>query len=71
MPTKYRLLTDSKIEPGATKGTIVYKCAKSDYGCASDDTRITGVQHISITFKSDGDYPFFTHPLKYLEKVSD
>lgn len=71
MPTKYRLLTDSKIEAAATKGTIVYKCAKHDYGVASDDTLMSGVQHISLSLKSDGDYPFFSHPLRELEKVED
>lgn len=71
MPTKYRMLTDSKLEPKATKGSIVYKCAKNDYGVSADDTRISGVQHISLSLTSDGDYPFFTHPLKDLEKVSD
>lgn len=68
---KYRMLTDSTIEPAATKGTVVQKCANHDYGCASDDTRITGVPHISLTLNENGDYPFFTHPFNQLEEVKD
>ena len=69
MPTKYRLLTDSKIEAAATKGTIVYGLMKADYGLASDDTRITGIEHRSLTLNPDGDYPSFTHPVRDLERV--
>jgi hypothetical protein len=69
MPQAYEMLSNSTIEPEATKGRTVYKCAKHDYGCASDDTRITGVQHISLSLTSDGDYPFFTHPLKLLKPL--
>jgi hypothetical protein len=69
MIRQYKLLSDSKIEPQAVKGSVVYKSAKHDYGCASDDTRHTGIQHISVTFKADGDYPFFTHPLNQLEEI--
>lgn len=71
MGQKYELLSDSTIEPLATKGTIVYSCRMSDYGCASDDTRITGVEHVSMTLKEDGDYPFFTHPRHMMKRVED
>ena len=71
MPRKYELLADSKILETATKGTIVYACAKHDYGCASDDTRITGVEHISLSLKEDGDYPFFTHPVYLLKEIKE
>jgi len=68
-PQAFVLLTDSGIEPTAKKGATVYKCAKADYGCADLDTRMTGIQHISVSLKPDGDYPFFTHALKDLQKV--
>lgn len=71
MPRKYELLADSKIESTATKGTIAYACAKCDYGVASDDTRITGDEHISLSLKEDGDYPFFTHPVYLLKEVKE
>lgn len=69
MTKSYVLLTDSQIEPLAVKGTKVYRCKGHDYGCASDDTRITGRQHISLTLDPTGDYPFFTHALDDLKEV--
>jgi hypothetical protein len=69
MPTAYEIQSDSELEPAATKGTTVYECVAHDYGCASDDTRITGVPHISVTLKPDGGYPFFTHPRHMLRQL--
>jgi hypothetical protein len=66
----YRLLADSKIEPTAKAGALVYDCAGYDYGCANDDFRATGIPHRSVTLNSDGDYPFFTVPVADLEPVS-
>lgn len=71
MNKSFVMLTDSQIEAEAKKGVTVYKAAKHDYGCASDDTAMTGIKHISVTLKPDGDYPFFTHPLKDLEEVKN
>lgn len=65
----YRMKVDSTIEPKAKKGTIVYDSMKPDYGLANDDTRFTGVMHISVTLNEDGDYPFFTVPLSDLERI--
>ncbi len=50
-------------------GTIVYKCAYHDYGLARDDTNHTGIEHISVTLKPDGDYPSFTIPHHYLKPL--
>ncbi|AWH15524.1 hypothetical protein [Pseudomonas phage 98PfluR60PP] len=69
MPQAYEMLSNSTIESEATKGKTVYKSTKHDYGCASDDTRITGVEHISLSLKPDGDYPFFTHPVHLLKEL--
>ena len=52
---------------GLPAGTICYDCAGYDYGCSSDDTRSTGIEHISVTLDSKGDYPFFTVPIDDLE----
>lgn len=71
MARKFEMLSGSRIEPEATIGRVVYKSMKCDYGCASDDTRITGVEHISVTLKEDGDYPFFTHPLHLLKEIKE
>lgn len=43
-------------------GDIVYYCVGHDYGCANDDTRATGIHHVSVTVDPTGDYPFFTIP---------
>jgi hypothetical protein len=67
--TTYRLLKDSEIEPKAKAGTLVYDCKGHDYGCANDDTRMTGIEHQSVTLNADGDYPFFTVPTRDLEKI--
>lgn len=69
MPQKYEMLVDSDLEPLAKKGTIVYDCLKNDYGLSNDDTRMTGIVHVSVTLKSDGNYPYFTVPYKHLRKI--
>lgn len=51
-------------------GTIVYKLTKHDYGLARDDTDHTGIHHISVTLKPDGDYPSFTIPRDFLEEIN-
>lgn len=68
---KYRVKSD-RIERGETwakAGDIVYDIRGYDYGLASDDTRYSGIQHISVTFKEDGDYPSFTIPVRQLEEI--
>jgi hypothetical protein len=39
------------------------------YGCASDDTRITGVEHVSVSPNKSG-IPFFTIPREDVGRVS-
>lgn len=45
---------------GHPVGTIVYDPTGHDYGLASDDSRITGVEHVSVTLDPGGAYPTFT-----------
>lgn len=66
---KYRMTKDSQIKKEVLAGTIVYRCKGYDYGCASDDTRMTGIEHKSFTLSETGDYPFFTVPLTDVEEV--
>lgn len=68
MTQRYKTNTASGTLPA---GTIVYALAYHDYGLASDDTRITGVKHISVTLNPKGDYPSFTHPLDDLDPLPD
>lgn len=42
-------------------GTVVVKFNMHDYGCARDDTYITGSYHVSVTADLENKgYPFFT-----------
>lgn len=52
-------------------GSIVFGCRGWDYGCANEDTRGLGIEHISVTLKEDGDYPFFTIPKRLLDLASE
>ncbi len=45
-----------------TTETVVYDLKYHDYGSANDDTRHTGIHHVSVTKDPEGDYPFFTVP---------
>lgn len=69
--TRYKMLRDSLIEPKAKAGTIVYKQSGYDYGLAADDTRMTGIPHISVTLNPDGGYPGFTAPVTILGDLDD
>ena len=50
-------------------GTICYDLMKHDYGLASDDTRLTGVPHVSVTLDPEGGYPSFTIVAADLEEI--
>lgn len=67
-PRAYRLLSQRFGHPA---GTLVYEQMLHDYGLASDDTRATGVEHISVTLNSDGDYPGFTVAVSQLRALPD
>ena len=63
---QYRLISE---HADFNVGTIVYKCEQYDYGLSSQDSRETGIQHISVTLKSDGSYPFQTVPVHKLQQI--
>lgn len=68
---KYLLKTDNKHGLSHAKaGDVVYSLRFPDYGLASDDTRMTGIEHRSVTLDPDGGYPSFTHPVAELESQS-
>lgn len=54
---------------GNEAGTTVYECKYHDFGLARDDTNYSGEEHISVTLSPTGDYPFFTVPVRMLQKV--
>lgn len=66
---KYKLLKDSKVNPNAKSGAIVYPLAGSDYGLARDDERILGFECTSVTLNEDGDWPGFVVPRHDLERI--
>lgn len=69
-PTAYKIKRlDRSSNKELSLETIVYDCLSYDYGLAQDDSRGTGIPHISVTLNSDGSYPSFTIPLADLEKV--
>lgn len=69
MPQAYRVKSDSKLQPKATAGSTVYRFSGYDYGLASDDTRMTGVEHVSVTLDSAGGAPSFTIPRNDIEPL--
>jgi hypothetical protein len=53
---------------GPKIGDTVYRCSGHDYGCARDDTSVSGEQYVSMTLNADGSYPFFTVPVRCLKE---
>ena len=67
---KYKIIrSDRAANKDVKVGDLVHSCKGYDYGCSSDDTRITGIEHISVTLDENGDYPFFTIPDEDLERL--
>lgn len=71
---KYRILRADRAAGGKVDcevGEIVYDQKGYDYGLSSDDTRAYGIEYITVTRKSDGDYPGFTIPREDLTIVEE
>ena len=51
------------------EGDMVQEFTDHDYGLASDDTRATGVEHISVVPCAEPNGPSFTVPLSDLEEI--
>lgn len=65
---KYRLKRERL---GWPAGTIVYRLKNHDYGLARDDTRATGIDHISVTQDPAGGYPSITATYDDLEEIAE
>lgn len=50
-----------------TVGTIVQDYNGFDYGLSHDDSRVTGIEHTSVSL--DGELPFFTIPVEDLDEI--
>jgi hypothetical protein len=68
--SKFTTLVNAANEPKAVTGTAVYSAARHDYGLAAEDSRNTGIEHISVTLDPNGGYPVFTIPLNQLQRES-
>jgi len=55
---------------GHKAGTIVYDPRVYDYNLARDDSRYTGIEHISVTLDPSGGYPVFSVARHDVEPVS-
>ena len=71
-PRSFRLTTACHRRDGTTvpAGTVVYEFRYTDYGLANDDTRATGVEHVSVTLDAEGKWPSFTVPKSHLEPLT-
>lgn len=69
-PRQYRMRVDRVLngEVMAKAGDIVFRPGLCDYGLASDDTRLTGIDHICVSHVND--YPLFTVPVRDVEEVN-
>jgi len=62
VPKSYVVTRADAANASVKVGDIVYDLKSWDYGLAGDDSRITGVPHVSVTLDPTGDYPSFTIP---------
>lgn len=67
----YKIKSNERANGACSVGDVVYALRKADYGLANDDWRNTGIEHVSVTFNEDGDYPSFTIPVEDLEAYAE
>lgn len=72
-PRRFVVLDEREIrgEVLAPKGAVVFDQWAYDYGLANDDTRMSGVEHRTVTFNANGDSPGFTIPEAALRELFD
>jgi hypothetical protein len=63
---QYKLIEE---HAGVSAGSIVFKSTVYDYGLAAEDTKDTGIMHVSVSQKKDGCYPLITVPVYKLERA--
>ena len=71
MATKYKFLRKDRANCPESLDDVefCYGQIACDYGLANDDTRLCGIEYISVTLNSDGDYPGFTIPRSDLRNL--
>lgn len=72
-PKKFRVLKQRVLGGAvyAEVGDIVYDQWAHDYGLANDDSRITGIEHRTVTKNENGDSPGFTMSVFDLEEIKE
>lgn len=50
-------------------GMILFALSQTDYGSAWLHTAVDKEPYVSVTADENGDYPFYTVPLRILERV--
>ncbi len=70
-PKSFTVLRDSETNQIVKAGDTVYDFWGCDYGCASDDTRMTGIEWTAVTLSPEGKEPFFTVPVRDLKRLED
>lgn len=69
MTKEYVLTEDHSLgDTTYNRGLTIYRAEKYDYGLASDDTRMTGIEHWSMTLDPAGGYPTFTVPVNKMRE---
>lgn len=71
MKTQYKLLRIDRASSTPTRlevGMVVYPGLDA-YGCSSDDTRETGIDHTACSADESG-IPFFTIPRADIERLT-
>ncbi len=63
---KYQVIRDTTFHKA---GEIVYDSPCHDYGLSSDDTRFTGIEHISVVSQLEGNEGSRTIPKNALKVI--
>lgn len=73
MTTAYRLrgTTTHLGTSNIAAGTVVYGTAYHDYGIASSDSRFFFEEYRSVSLTPDGDYPYYTVPVRLLGPATE
>lgn len=69
LPPQNEAYAKRGISPPFSLGEIVYDLMHNDYGGASSDSRILGVECTSVTRDPTGNYPYQTIPISMLEEI--
>lgn len=67
---RFRVLRGDRAARDDIKTGMVVYHGRDCYGCASEDTRRTGIEHRAFCLNETGE-PFFTMPVEDVERIHD